>query len=108
MNIMRNMAKTQKTSELFAIVTSPEFEKLIQEIEDTPSADQLAFARSIATPSELRKRGIVLPDGVGVNINSFGSNGATDTSKTHSTSKSVLDGHWSICIGTVVTVCYQF
>lgn len=62
---------------LAAVVSHPEFSKMLQEIEAKPGEERMKFAKIIATPKELARRGIPMPEGFRITTRIFEAPGAS-------------------------------
>lgn len=96
------------TQELIEIVSQPQFEQFIQDIEIQSAETRLLYAKKMANVEELRKRGVKLPDDYKVTLRTFEGRELTREFDESPENRALLPGGWSVCIGTVITVGYQF
>ena len=103
---MDKSTKHQKTLELVKLVSQPEFEKFIQEIENHSVDSRLEYAKSISNIEELKRREVILPPDIKISIRLF--EGETPNETFENDPQSLARGGWSVCVGTVITIGYQF
>lgn len=99
---MQRLSKADVTSKLVKVISHPDFQKFLQEVEGMPSAQRFEFATKVTNIEELRKRGVEVPDDLNIKVRTFDGDGKEVKNQV------LAGGHWSICIGTVITICYQF
>lgn len=51
----------QMIQDLGAVVSHPEFQKIVQELEETPQPERINTAKRVASVDELKRRGIPVP-----------------------------------------------
>lgn len=62
------MTKTEMMERLTETVSSPEFDKLIREIDEQPADTRLAWTKEHATVEAMKSRGIPIIDGDGFRL----------------------------------------
>ena len=87
---MQKLSKTDMTTELVKVISQPDFQKFIQEVESKPSAERFEYAKNVTNIEGLRKRGIEVPDDLNIKVRTFDGDGKEVKNQ------ALAGGHWSI------------
>jgi hypothetical protein len=105
---MNKDAKVTKAAELLEIVSNPEFQQLINEIDNQPKSERLEYAMKNASVEKLRSRGMSLPEDFKLSVRIFEGSSVTENFENDKTNPPVHTNTWTLCFGYIATLGYTW